>query len=60
MLCRRLFKVSVDTVLIDNDFKMITYTKFITGKLQRGGAQYMVMKIYILVGSEGVGKPFWE
>jgi hypothetical protein len=39
---------------------MITNTKIVTGEIQRGGAEYMIMKIYILVGSDGLGKPFWE
>ena len=41
---------------------MITNTKIIIGEIQRGGAQYMMMKIYIyvLVGNDVLGKPFWE
>jgi hypothetical protein len=27
---------------------------------KEGGGQYTMMKIYILVGSDGLGKPFWE
>ena len=45
---------------MDIVFEMITDSKIITGELQRGEMQYMMMKIYILDGTNCQGKPFWE
>jgi hypothetical protein len=45
---------------MDIVFEMTTNTKIITGELQQGGMQYVMVKCIFWLGDNCLHKPFWE